>query len=71
MKTIKAVKTLLPIGIFLGAFLIRSLLIMWLWNFVIPDVSSFTRVSFFQAAGIGLLVSLLSGKQYKIGKQKQ
>lgn len=45
-----------------GAILaVRSLLLMWVWNWVIPDVTTLGTISFMESAGLIIVVALLFG----------
>jgi len=39
-----------------------ALLVMWLWNAVMPDLFGFHQISFFQALGLSWLSALLFGQ---------
>lgn len=48
-------------GIFLviGAFTLFTFVMMWLWNWLMPQIFSLTEVTFWQAAGILVLSKIL------------
>lgn len=41
--------------------LIVALPVMWLWNAILPQLFEFSKITFWQAAGMVLLVRLLFG----------
>jgi len=42
-------------------FAVGSLIVMWLWNGILPSLFNFRTITFFQAAGLLLLSRILFG----------
>lgn len=57
---VKFIVTLL-ITILIG--LLMSLPIMWIWNWLMPDIFGLTTITFVQAIGLSLLSNLLLKSQ--------
>lgn len=43
----------------IGAFVLFTFVVMWLWNWLIPEVFNFGVVTFWQAAGLLVLSKIL------------
>jgi len=63
---IKIVSGLLLI---LGLGLLLSLPVMWLWNYVMPDVFGLNEITFFQSVAINVLSGLLFQKSSSSNKE--
>lgn len=50
---------LIGVVTFLIAVVLTSFPVMWLWNAVIPDIFNLPEITFWQAAGLNLLCSIL------------
>jgi len=48
----------LAVGIVLG-ILLTTLPVMWLWNWLMPELFGFVTITFWQALGMSTLCSLL------------
>ncbi|MBL4606091.1 MAG: hypothetical protein JKY02_10650 [Flavobacteriaceae bacterium] len=54
--------TILFIGILITAFILFfGYIIMYLWNWLMPEIFGLTTITFWQAIGLGLLSKLLLG----------
>ena len=49
-----------PFGIAIIALFVA--VIMWLWNMLVPSITGWERIGFWQAAGLALLCRLLTGR---------
>lgn len=57
MKTLKEILLVIATVLFVGLFI--SLPVMWLWNWLIPDIFGLIEITFFQALGLTLLCNFL------------
>ena len=48
--------------------LLEAFPLMWLWNALMPALFGLTRITFWQAVGLGLLTSILFGHTVKYGR---
>lgn len=46
--------------------IILALPVMWLWNWLLPDLFSFKQIGFLQACGLNLLTALLFAAPTKL-----
>ena len=61
MKKLWIKKGIMFLFIFIAAVLVFGLVVMGLWNAILPDVLGVKTISFFQALGILLLSKILFG----------
>ena len=52
---------LLALAVSVVVALIVALPVMWLWNAILPQLFEFSKITFWQAAGLVLLVRFLFG----------
>jgi Ca2+/H+ antiporter, TMEM165/GDT1 family len=45
----------------IAGIVLFSLIVMWLWNAILPDLLNVSRISFWQAAGLLVLSKILFG----------
>ena len=57
METV--IKFLTFIGIFIVIGVVISLPVMWLWNWLMPEIFGLITITFWQALGLSLLSSFL------------
>lgn len=57
MDTIEKIMVILGTIVFLSLFL--SLPVLWLWNWLMPDIFNLPQITFWQALGLNLLSSFL------------
>lgn len=57
METI--VKILVAFLMVVAVALLMGFPVMWLWNYVMPDIFGLKQITFYQAIGINLLCSIL------------
>jgi len=50
---------------------IVALLIMWLWNWLIPDLFDLPVITYWQALALRILVSLLTASTNKFNKNRE
>ena len=59
----------LAVGIVLG-ILLTTLPVMWLWNWLMPELFGFVTITFWQALGMSTLCSLLFKSYHTSSKEK-
>lgn len=52
---------LLALAVYVVVALIVALPVMWLWNAILPQLFEFSKITFWQAFGLALLVRFLFG----------
>lgn len=57
-------KIIILILLMIGLLIIAPLLIMWLWNGMLPDMFGFPEIGFWRAVGLMILSWLLFGNKY-------
>jgi len=57
-------KVLVIVLIVIGVFCIAPLLVMWLWNGMLPDMFGFPEIGFWRAFGLMMLGHMLFGIKY-------
>lgn len=50
--------------------IINPIIIMWLWNGLLPMLFNFPIITFFEAMGLGILTSTLFGKTHISSKKR-
>lgn len=53
--------TLLAVGVVLVGFVVFVLVFRWIWNHTVPAVFGLKEITFWQAVGILVLASILTG----------
>lgn len=58
---LKILKVLGIIILAIGVFILVAYLIMWLWNWLMPEIFSLPTIGFWQAVGIFVLAKIIFG----------
>lgn len=66
----KAAFFALHIILWVGVLAIYIAIIMWLWNWLVPDITGWSDISYLQALGLFALSHLLGGTLFHGGRGK-
>lgn len=61
-------KLLFIIGLVIVLLCLSTLIVMWLWNGMLPDMFGFPEIGFWRALGVIILGNVLFGFKYTVKK---
>lgn len=61
-------KLLFIIGLVIVLLCLSPLIVMWLWNGMLPDMFGFPEIGFWRALGLIILGNVLFGFKYTVKK---